>query len=165
MILLRYICPCHRLLFTSFSQQAMEVGACWLERTLPTGKGQEAAAEHLSKLPSMTQHLQGQQACCRSKAGCLCFWRAGNCSAGADGMSPIRAGEKAGGAGRTQSSQQPGRCRGTAGTATVSGQWPKQPALLAWTIASTSRLKKWKTICRDGKWAFTLHPEGFLLKV
>ena len=84
----------------------MEVGAHWLERPLPTGKGAEAAAaEPLGELLSTPQHLQGQRVCCGSKAGCLCFWRGGNRSAGADGMSPTRAGEKAGGAGRTQSSR------------------------------------------------------------
>lgn len=165
MILPHYICPCHRLLFKSFSQQAVEVGARWLERPLPTGEGAEAAAQHLGELPSIPQHLQGQWACCGSKVGCPCFWRAGNCSAGADGMSPTRAGEKAGRAGRTQSSRQQGRCSGTARTAMLSDQRPKQPALLVQTTASTSYLKKWETICKDGKRAFALHPAGFLLKV
>lgn len=165
MILLHYICPCHRLRFKIFSQQAVEVGARWLERPLPTGKGAEAAAQHLVGLPSIPQHLQGQRACCSSKVGCPCFWTAGNCSAGADGMSPTRAGEKAGRAGRTQSHRQQGRCSGTARTATLSDQRPKQPALLAQTTASTSYFKKWETICKDGKRAFALHPAGFLLKV
>lgn len=145
-ILLQYIC-----LFKSFSQQAVELGALCLKYINPTEEhGNSRASACHSKLSSTTAP------CCTSKGQCLCFWKADSAVWEHMGWRESRR--------CRQDAEQPQwhswNSNGVRPVtqATCSGEQ-------ALTAASTSCLKKWEMICKDGKWASALYPVGFLSKV